>query len=328
MITRREVLLAIATTLLAMPLPGETQNARKIYRVGYLGNSSASLEPDLVEAFRQGMRDLGYIEGKNLVIEFRWAEGRYDRFASLVTDLIHLPVDVIVTAGTPGTLAAKNATKTIPLVIAVSGDAVGSGLIESLARPGGNVTGLTTMVPELEGKRLELLLEILPKLARITVLKNDANPLMAILFRQTAAAAKSSGVALEAVDIRAGDDFVKAFASIAKARPDAIIVLADRFLLAERERILTFTAQQRLAAMYPYREFVERGGLISYSPNYAESFRSAARYVDKILKGTKPADLPVEQPTKFELVVNMKTAKTLGFKIPNSILLRADGVIK
>ena len=328
MITRREVLLAIATTLLAMPLPGETQNARKIYRVGYLGNSSASLEPDLVEAFRQGMRELGYIEGKNLVIEFRWAEGRYDRFASLVTDLIHLPVDVIVTAGTPGTLAAKNATKTIPLVIAVSGDAVGSGLIESLARPGGNVTGLTTMVPELEGKRLELLLEILPKLARITVLKNDANPLMAILFRQTAAAAKSSGVALEAVDIRAGDDFVKAFASIAKARPDAIIVLADRFLLAERERILTFAAKERFAAMYPYREFVERGGLISYSPNYAESFRSAARYVDKILKGTKPADLPVEQPTKFELVVNMKTAKTLGFKIPNSILLRADGVIK
>jgi putative ABC transport system substrate-binding protein len=328
MITRREVLLAIATTLLAMPLPGETQNARKIYRVGYLGNSSASLEPDLVEAFRQGMRDLGYIEGKNLVIEFRWAEGRYDRFASLVTDLIHLPVDVIVTAGTPGTLAAKNATKTIPLVIAVSGDAVGSGLIESLARPGGNVTGLTTMVPELEGKRLELLLEILPKLARITVLKNDANPLMAILFRQTAAAAKSSGVALEAVDIRAGDDFVKAFASIAKARPDAIIVLADRFLLAERERILTFTAQQRLAAMYPYREFVERGGLISYSPNYAESFRSAARYVDKILKGAKPADLPVEQPTKFELVVNMKTAKTLGIKIPNSILVRADKVIE
>jgi len=328
MITRRKVLLAIATTLLAMPLAGETQNAQKVYRVGYLGNSSASLEPDLVEAFRQGMRDRGYIEGKNLVIEFRWAEGRYHRFASLVTDLIHLPVDVIVTAGTPGTLAAKNATKTIPVVMAVSGDAVGTGLVKSLARPGGNVTGLTTMASELEGKRLELLLEILPKLARITVLKNDANPLMAILFRQTAAAAKSSGVALEAVDIRAGDDFVKAFASIAKARPDAIIVLADRFLLAERERILTFTAQQRLAAMYPYREFVERGGLISYSPNYAESFRSAARYVDKILKGAKPADLPVEQPTKFELVVNMKTAKTLGIKIPNSILVRADKVIE
>jgi len=328
MITRRKVLLAIATTLLAMPLAGETQNAQKVYRVGYLGNSSASLEPDLVEAFRQGMRDRGYIEGKNLVIEFRWAEGRYHRFASLVTDLIHLPVDVIVTAGTPGTLAAKNATKTIPVVMAVSGDAVGTGLVDSLAHPGGNVTGLTTMASELEGKRIELLLEILPRLARIAVLKNDINPLMPIQFRQTAAAAKSSGVALEAVDIRAVDDFEKAFASIAKARPDAIIVLADRFLLAERERILTFTAKQRLAVMYPYREFVERGGLISYSPNYAESFRSAARYVDKILKGAKPADLPVEQPTKFELVVNMKTAKTLGFKIPNSILLRADGVIK
>jgi len=328
MITRRKVLLAIATTVLAMPLTGETQNARKIYRVGYLGNSSASLEANLVGAFRQGMRDLGYIEGKNLVIEFRWAEGRYHRFASLVTDLIHLPVDVIVTAGTPGTLAAKNATKTIPVVMAVSGDAVGTGLVDSLAHPGGNVTGLTTMASELEGKRLELLREMLPKLARITVLKNDANPLMAIQLRQTAAAAKSSRVALEAVDIRAVDDFGKAFASIAKARPDAIIVLADRFLLAERERILTFTAQQRLAAMYPYREFVERGGLISYSPNYAESFRSAARYVDKILKGAKPADLPVEQPTKFELVVNMKTAKTLGIKIPNSILVRADKVIE
>ena len=311
-----------------MPLAGETQNAQKVYRVGYLGNSSASLEPDLVEAFRQGMRDRGYIEGKNLVIEFRWAEGRYHRFASLVTDLIHLPVDVIVTAGTPGTLAAKNATKTIPVVMAVSGDAVGTGLVDSLAHPGGNVTGLTTMASELEGKRIELLLEILPRLARIAVLKNDINPLMPIQFRQTAAAAKSSGVALEAVDIRAVDDFEKAFASIAKARPDAIIVLADRFLLAERERILTFAAKERFAAMYPYREFVERGGLISYSPNYAESFRSAARYVDKILKGTKPADLPVEQPTKFELVVNMKTAKTLGIKIPNSILVRADKVIE
>jgi putative ABC transport system substrate-binding protein len=311
-----------------MPLTGEAQNARKIYRVGYLGNSSASLEPNLVEAFRQGMRELGYVEGKNLVIEFRWAEGRYDRFANLVTDLIHLPVDVIVTAGTPGTLAAKNATRTIPVVMAVSGDAVGTGLVKSLARPGGNVTGLTTMASELEGKRLELLREMLPKLARITVLKNDVNPLMAIQLRQTAAAAKSSRVALESVDIRAVDDFEKAFTSIAKARPDAIIVLADRFLLAERERILTFAAKERFAAMYPYREFVERGGLISYSPNYAESFRSAARYVDKILKGTKPADLPVEQPTKFELVVNMKTAKTLGIKIPNSVLVRADKVIE
>ena len=328
MIRRRKVLLAIATTVLAMPLTGETQNARKIYRVGYLGNSSAALEPNLVEAFRQGMREFGYIEGKNLVIEFHWAEGRYHRFASLVTDLIHLPVDVIVTAGTPGTLAAKNATGTIPVVMAVSGDAVGTGLVKSLARPGGNVTGLTTMASELEGKRIELLLEILPRLARIAVLKNDINPLMAIQFRQTAAAAKSSGVALEAVDIRAVDDFEKAFASMAKARPDAIIVLADRFLLAERERILTFAAEQRFAAMYPYREFVEHGGLISYSPNYAESFRSAAKYVDKILKGAKPADLPVEQPTKFELVVNMKTAKTLGIKIPNSVLVRADKVIE
>ena len=314
--------------LLAVPLAGEAQNARKVYRIGYLGNSSAFLEPDLVEAFRQGMRHLGYVENQNVIIEYRWAEGKYDRFTALVADLIRLQVDVIVTAGTPGTLAAKNATKTIPIVMAVSGDAVGVGLVESLARPGGNVTGLTTMVSELEGKRFELLKEILPKLARVAVFKNDANPLSAIQFRHTVAAAKSLHIALEPLDVRAVGEFEKAFASVAKSRPDAIMVFSDRFLLAERERIVAFAAKQRLAGMYSYAEFVASGGLISYSPNYPESFRSSARYVDKILKGAKPADLPVEQPTRFELVINMKTAKTLGVKIPNSILVRADKVIE
>jgi len=237
-------------------------------------------------------------------------------------------VDVIVTAGTPGTLAAKQATRTIPIVMAVSGDAVGAGLVDSLARPGANVTGLTTMVAELEGKRLELLKEILPRLSRVVLLGNPANPLTAIIFNQARTAARVLHVTLERVDIRAVDEFENAFATIAKARPDAIIIVADRFFLAERERIVGFTARQRLPAMYPYREFVTLGGLMSYSPDYAESFRRAALYVDKILKGAKPADLPVEQPTRFELVINMKIAKTLGVKIPNSILMRADKVIE
>jgi putative ABC transport system substrate-binding protein len=328
MIARRKFLVALAATVLAAPLAGKAQQAGKVYRVGYLGNSSASLEPDLVEALRQGLRNLSYVENQNIIIEYRWAEGRYDRFPSLVADLIQHQVDVIVTAGTPGTLAAKQATRTIPIVMAVSGDAVGAGLVDSLARPGANVTGLTTMVAELEGKRLELLKEILPRLSRVVLLGNPANPLTAIIFNQARTAARVLHVTLERVDIRAVDEFENAFATIAKARPDAIIIVADRFFLAERERIVGFTARQRLPAMYPYREFVTLGGLMSYSPDYAESFRRAALYVDKILKGAKPADLPVEQPTRFELVINMKIAKTLGVKIPNSILMRADKVIE
>ncbi len=328
MIIRAALAAALAFGLLAAPLDAEAQQAGKVFRVGYLGNSSASLEPDLVEALRQGLRNLSYVENQNIIIEYRWAEGRYDRFASLVADLIQHQVDVIVTAGTPGTLAAKQATRTIPIVMAVSADAVGAGLVDSLARPGANVTGLTTMVQELEGKRVELLKNIVPRLSRIAVLKNPANPVMAIVFNEARTAARALHVTLEPVDIRAVDEFENTFATIAKARPGAILVLADRFLLAERERIVIFAARKRLPAMYPYREFVTLGGLISYSPNYAESFRRAATYVDKILKGAKPGDLPIEQPTKFELVINLKTAKALGLTIPQSILVRADEVIQ
>ena len=233
-----------------------------------------------------------------------------------------------MTAGTPGTIAAKQATRTIPIVMAVSADAVGAGLVDSLARPGANVTGWTTMVQELEGKRVELLKNIVPKLSRIAVLKNPANPVMAIVFNQAGTAARALRVTLDPVDIRAVDEFENAFATMAKARPGAIMVLADRFLLAERKRIVIFATRQRLPAMYPYREFVTLGGLMSYSPNYAEAFRRAAVFVDKILKGAKPADLPVEQPATFELVINLKTAKVLGLTIPPSLLARADQVIE
>ena len=314
--------------LLAAPLAAEAQQAGKVFRVGYLGNSSASLEPDLVEALRQGLRNLSYVENQNIIIEYRWAEGRYDRFPSLVADLVQHQVDVIVTAGTPGTLAAKQATRTIPIVMAVSADAVGAGLVDSLARPGANVTGLTTMVQELEGKRVELLKNIVPRLSRIAVLKNPANPVMVIVFNEARTAARALHVTLEPVDIRAVDEFENAFATIAKARSGAILVLADRFLLAERERIVSFAARKRVPAMYPYREFVTLGGLMSYSPNYAEAFRRAALFVDKILKGAKPRDLPVEQPGTFELVINLKTAKALGLTIPPALLGRADEVIQ
>ncbi len=320
---------AVAIVLLAIPLAAEAQPAGKVPRIGYLGASSASLEPELLGAFQQGLRELGWIEGQNIAIEYRWAEGIYERFPSLVADLVRLKVDVIVTAGTPGTLAAQKATTTIPIVMAVSGDAVGAGLVASLARPGGNITGSTAIVQELEGKRLELIREVSPKSSRVAILANTRNPYTAIVFKQTQVAAAALRLTLQpVVEVGAPRDFEAAFATIRNARPDALAVLADRFLLAERTRIVDFAARNRLLTVYPYREFAESGGLISYAPSYAALFRRAAHFVDRILKGAKPADTPIEQPTKFELVINMRTAKTLGLTIPPSLLLRADQVIE
>jgi len=238
-------------------------------------------------------------------------------------------VDVIVTAGTPGALAAKQATKTIPIVMTVSGDAVGTGLVDSLARPGGNVTGSTTIVQELEGKRLELLKEVIPRLSRVAVLTNPANPLDPIVLKQTQLAASALHLKLEPiVGVKRVAELDGAFATISRGRPDGLVLLADRFLLAERVRIVELAEQRRLPTMYPYREMVKAGGLMSYSPSYPDLFRRAASFVDKILKGAKPADIPVEQPTKYELVINVKTAKALGLTIPPSLLLRADQVIE
>ena len=326
---RRAFLGTVAGGLLAIPLVAEAQPKAGVPRIGYLGNSSPSLESDLVDAFRQGLGEFGYTEGQNITIEYRWAEGKYDRFPDLVADLVRLKVDVIVTAGTPGALAAKQATKTIPIVMAVAADAVGAGLVASLARPGGNVTGSTTIVQELEGKRLELLREVVPRLSRVAVLWNPANPVSPIILKQTQLAAPALRLRLEPiVGVSGVRELEGAFATISRVRPDALILLADRFLLAERTRIVEFAAKRRLPTMYPYREMVKAGGLMSYSPSYPDMFRRAATYVDKILKGAKPGDLPVQQPTKYELVINLKTAKALGLTIPQSLLQRADEVIQ
>jgi putative ABC transport system substrate-binding protein len=317
MTTRRQLLIAFGAGALAAPFASRAQQQR-VYRIGFLGNSTAALEANLVGPFREGLRDRGYVEGRNIVIEYRWAEGKYERFPDLIADLVARKVDVIVTAG----------TATIPLVMVAVGDPVSTGLVASLARPGGNSTGLTSIAPDLEGKRLELLREVVPKLSRVSFLLNPDNAFHAASEKQARAAAQVLHLDLQFVGVRADTDFDRAFDAIAKERTDALIVFADRVFLHNRVRIVDFAARNHLPAVYPYRELVEAGGLMAFGPNYAEMHRRAATYVDKILKGAKPADLPVEQPTKFELIINPKSAKALGLTIPQSLLLRADEVIQ
>jgi putative ABC transport system substrate-binding protein len=322
------IVVAFTISVPIAPSASQAQHGGHVPRVGYLGTSSASLESELVKAFREGLRDRGYVEGQNIVIEYRWAEGDYQRLPDLVADLVKLKVDLILTSGTPGALAAKRATQTIPIVMAVTGAAVATGLVSSLARPGGNLTGLTTMVPDLEGKRLEILREVLPKLMTLVVLVNPSNPLTAIQWEQAKTSAKTLGIQLQPIELQRPEDFKDAFARVARQRPDAITMIADRFLLAHRTQIVDFVAKTRLPAMYPYRDFVVAGGLMSYAPSYEDLFRRSATYVDNILRGAKPSDLPIEQPTKFEFLVNLKTAKILGVSIPPSLLLRADHVFE
>jgi putative ABC transport system substrate-binding protein len=329
MTSRRTFLETLALGLLTAPFPADAQPAGRIFRVGYLGPSSPSLEPHLVEAFRQRLRDLGYVEGQNITIDYRWAEGQNDRLPGQAAELVRLKPDVIVTTGTPGILAAMQATKTIPIVMTSSGDPVLTGLVASLGRPGGNVTGLTIFGPELEGKRLELLKEAVPRLSRVAVLWNSANPALPPVLKQTQVAAEALRLTLQpVVEVRRADDFELAFATIAGARPHALVVIIDRLLLAHRRRIVDFAASRRLPAMYGYRDYVVAGGLMSYAPNDIDLFRGAALYVDKILKGANPANLSVQQPAKFELIINLKTAKALGLAIPQSLLRRADEVIR
>jgi putative ABC transport system substrate-binding protein len=325
---RLALVVAFALSVLFTPPAAEAQQRVRLPRIGYLGTSSASLEPELVKAFQKGLRDFGYVEGQNIAIEYRWAEGNDHRLPDLVADLVRLKVDLILTAGTPGALAAKRATQTIPIVMAVTGDAVGAGLVSSLARPGGNLTGLTAMVPDLEGKRLELLREVFPTLTTVAVLLNTANPYNTIVWEQTQVSARALGVKVQPVDLRGPEEFKDAFAKLVRQRPDGLVMLADRFLLAHRTQIVDFVAKNRLPAIYPYRDFVVAGGLMSYSPNYEDLFLRSATYVDKILKGAKPSDLPIERPTKFELVINLKTAKALGLTISPSVLMRADQVVE
>jgi len=322
---RRTFLVSLGAVLVA-PLTVEAQPARKVPHVGVL-QAGAPPEP-LVEAFREGLRDLGYVEGRNIVLEFRWAEGRLDRLPDLVADLVGLRVDVITTLSTPAAIAARHATTTIPIVFTGVGDPVGTGVVSSLAHPGGNVTGISIMATELSGKRLEILREMVPTVSRVAMLWNDTNPGMVLRAREIEAAAAKLGVTVQSLGVHDLIAFDHAFASIVNGRPGALLTLIDPFTRQHRQRIVDFAAQRHLPALYEAREFVEAGGLICYGPSLLAIQRRAAAYVDKILKGAKPGDLPVEQPTKFELVINMKTAKALGLTIPPSLLQRADEVIQ
>jgi len=282
-----------------------------------------------LDAFRQGLRELGWVEGQNLVIDYRSAEGKLDRLPDLAAELVRLKVDIIVAVPTPAAAAAKNAIETIPIVMIGVGDPVGTGLIASLARPGGNATGLSFSVGlEIAGKLLELLKETVPKVRRVAILSNPANPVQPLLIREVNVAARSLGVQLQHLEARGPNEFDGAFAAMAKERVGALLIVADGMLIFHRTRLADLAARSRLPAAYGWREHVEAGGLMSYGPSLRDLFRRAATYVDKILKGAKPADLPVEQPTKFELVINLKTAKALGLTIPQSVLGRADQVIE
>jgi putative ABC transport system substrate-binding protein len=321
----------VRLTILALCLAVATLAARAqtaIHRIGFLGNSNPALEANLVGPFRDGLRDLGYIEGSNIAIEYRWAEGDYTRFPRLITELIAAKVEIIVTAGTPATLALKKATTSIPIVMIAVGDPVGTGIVPSLRLPGGNITGLTSISPELDGKRLELLREVVPDVSHVAVLWNSSSPLQVVAEKQTRAAADALGMKMLSLGVRSREEIEAALGQILKARPHALLVLADRLFLHHRQRLMEFAAEHRLPGVHAYRELVDVGGLMSFGPSYAGMHRRAAIFVDRILRGAKPGELPVERPASFELVVNLKTATALGVTIPQSVLLRATEIIR
>jgi putative ABC transport system substrate-binding protein len=319
----------LAVSLIAAPLAADAQQAGKAPRIGVLSLTPPSDRPHLLAAFRQRLRELGWVEGHNIVIDYRYAEGRVDRLPDLAAELVRLKVDLIVaSAGTQAATAAKNATETIPIVMIFVRDPVGTGLIASLARPGGNVTGVSgTAGLEWVAKQLELLKETVPKIRRVAILSNPDNAYHQFAIKELNVAARSLGLHLQLLEARGPNEFDGAFAAMAKERVEALLVLSDAIFNSHRTRLADLAARSRLPAAYGVRDSVEAGGLMSYGPSILDSYRRAATYVDQILKGTKPAELPVEQPTKYELLINMKTAKALGLTIPQSMLLRADRVI-
>jgi putative tryptophan/tyrosine transport system substrate-binding protein len=320
---------AIILTFLVGGAVAEAQQLTKIPRVGYLSVISPSTSgPSREEAFRQGLRELGYVEGKNIVIEYRHAEGKRDRLSALAAELVRLKVDVIVTGGPASTRPAKEATSTIPIVMTQDNDPVGNGFVASLARPGGNITGLATLAPEIGGKRLELLKEIVPELSRVAVLGTSTSPGSAQQLKQTERAAGALAVKLQYLDVLDPKDIETAFRAASKGRAEAVLMLTSSILNSQRAQLADLAVKNRLPAIYAQPEYVEAGGLMTYGVNLTDLYRRAATYVDKILKGTKPADLPVEQPTKFELIINLKTAKQIGLTIPPNVLYRADRVIR
>ena len=316
--------------LFALCVPADAQQAKKVPRIGYLSQFDPAGESTRVEGIRLALRERGYIEGQNIASEYRYAEGKSDRLPELAAELVRLKVDIIVVAGArPAIRAAKNATKTIPIVMTGAGvDPVEAGFVESLARPGGNVTGVTNLGPELGGKRLELLKEAVPKLARVAVLYEGIPARVLEVKEVLPVAARALGLTLQPREVRAADDFEKVFAALSKQRPDGLYVLGGNLMSANEKRIAGFALKSRLPSVYSVREAVDAGGLMYYGADLADSYRRVAYYVDRILKGAKPADLPVEQPKKFEFVINLKTAKQIGITIPQSLLYRADKVIK
>jgi putative tryptophan/tyrosine transport system substrate-binding protein len=327
--TRRTVIVVWLVALALAPFrPAEAQQLTKIPRTGYLGANFPTTNPARIEAFRQGLRELGYVEGKNVVIEWRFAEGKLDRLSEFAAELVRLKVDVIVTGGPQPTRAAKEATSTIPIVMTQVNDPVGNGFVASLARPGGNITGLATLAPELSGKQLELLKEIVPSLSRVAVFGTSTFPGNAQALKETELAAGAFGVQLQYLDVLGPKDIETAFREARKGRADVVHVLASPVINAHRIQIADLAAKNRLPAVYGTPEFMDAGGLMFYGASITEMFRRAATYVDKILKGAKPANLPVEQPTKFQFIINLKAAKQIGLTIPPNVLARADKVIK
>jgi putative ABC transport system substrate-binding protein len=329
--TRRPKWVRVVAIVVAFAFGGVAVGAQqpaRIPRIGILIAATASSDSARVEAFRQRLHELGYVEGKNIVIEYRYAEGKLERLPDLAAELVGLKVDVIVTGGSVASLTAKKASATIPIVFGSHADPVGTGLVSSLAQPGGNITGLSTMAPDLDGKRLELLKEAFPKIARVAFLWQSGGARGNLTLTDMEGAAKALRVKLLSLEVRSLDDFESAFARAKKERAQALITSTGALIITQRRQVLDFAAKNRLPAMYPDSEWVEAGGLMSYAPSYTDSWRRAADFVDKILKGTKPADIPVEQPMKFELVVNLKTANQLGLKIEPNVLVRAQRVIR
>jgi len=328
---RRREFITLIGGAATWPLAARAQRpASTLRRIGLLlpGNARTTVVRGQLEAFRQGLKEYGWVEGQNISVEYSFAEGREDALAAIAAELARLRLDVIVAEGTAAIQAAKTVTQTVPIVMATSADPVGTGLVANLNRPGGNITGLSLQTAELSGKRLQLLTEIVPGLARVAVLSNPLNPGEKSSVEQTKAAAQALGIETHVVEVQAPDKFESAFAAVTAAHAGALMVLPDPLLYGQHPRIVTFTAASYLPALFPEREVAEAGGLIAYGPSIPASFQRAAAYVDKILRGAKPADLPVEQPTTFELVVNLQTARAIGVTIPTSILLRADEVIE
>lgn len=326
---RRTFVGAVAGAVLAAPFPVNAQQTGKVPRIGYLGQNSEVIGRHLLAAFQEGLRERGWVEGQNIVLEVRFADGKVDQLPALVAELIRLKVDVIVTGSSGTTWAAKDATQSIPIVMAASADALGEGLVSSLGHPGGNVTGMTFLAgPEFAGKQLQLLKEAVTTASRVAVLTNPTNRSHAAFAREVKTAAQSLGAQLQVLEASSPDQLDSAFAAMTRERAAALLVLTDSVFVGQRRRLVDLAAKSRLPALYSQREFVDAGGLVSYGPNLRDMFRRAATHVDKILKGAKPGDIPVEQPTKFELAINLKTAKTLGISIPKDMLLRADEVIQ